>query len=156
MVHKILLYVPIVLKHLLFCLDHCYARPEIKDEPTTADNNFESQFNNDHGYTRPRTPPAQKAASSIDKENKAKPAAKPSIKPAAIFSKKNKNTTGNEQLSRSVLAPVAPKRTFKERQRREEADIMFKFLTKGLDIEDIKYLKASYKMMLERQDDKYR
>ena len=136
--------------------DHCYARPEIKDE-SNANQNFENQFNNDHGYTRPRTPPAGKPA--VDPAGKPvpatpKPAAaaavKPSIKPAALFKQKNKIAD-----SRSPLAPVAPKRTFKERPGREEADIVFKFLTKGLDIEDIKYLKLSYNMMLERQDDKY-
>ena len=131
--------------------DHCYARPEIKDESNT-NQNFENQFNNDHGYTRPRTPPAGKPA--VDPAGKPVPATpkppKPSIKPAALFKQKNKIAD-----SRSPLAPVAPKRTFKERPGREEADIVFKFLTKGLDIEDIKYLKLSYNMMLERQDDKY-
>ena len=141
--------------------DHCYARPEIKDE-SNANQNFENQFNNDHGYTRPRTPPAGKPA-AVDPGKPVlattKPAAavaasavKPSIKPAALFKQKNKIA---DSKSPAFPFPVAPKRTFKERPGREEADIVFKFLTKGLDIEDIKYLKLSYNMMLERQDDKY-
>jgi len=47
---------------------------------------------------------------------------------------------------------VVPKRTFKQRPTREEFDIVYEFLTKGLDLEDIKYLKLSYNMMLERQE----
>ena len=47
---------------------------------------------------------------------------------------------------------VAPKRTYKERSSREEFDIVYKFLTKGIDLEDIKYFKVAYNLMLERQD----
>ena len=46
----------------------------------------------------------------------------------------------------------APKRTFKERSSREEFEIMYKFLTKGIDLEDIKYFKVAYNLMLEQQD----
>ena len=38
--------------------DHCYAlTPEVEDRSPA--NNFENQFANDHGYTRPRTPPSK-------------------------------------------------------------------------------------------------
>lgn len=117
--------------------DHCYARPQdIEAEKTSS--SFENQFANDHGYTRPRTPPNKKLVE--------KPAAKSVLTPAAIFKKKNK-------ISASVTPASEPiKRTFKERSAREEFDILYKFLTKGLDLEDIKYLKLAYNIMLDKQD----
>ena len=83
--------------------DHCYAlTPEVEDRSPA--NNFENQFANDHGYTRPRTPPSK----SVLKPQQHQPAPvlkkpdKPKVKPKPI---------------------VAPKRTYKERTSREEFDI---------------------------------
>jgi hypothetical protein len=118
--------------------DHCYARPVVQDKQADA---FESQFANDHGYTRPRTPPGKSLVKKV---------AKPILAPPPLKKAKIIQTPAVQPV---VQPPPRPRRTFKERSVREEFDIVYKFLTKGLDLEDIKYLKISYEMMLvERQE----
>ncbi len=120
--------------------DHCYAKPrETKVLPPGGKENkaFESGFANDHGYTRPRTPPAAGKSLLAPKQPKAKapPAKKARVEPP--------------------LPPPKPVRraiTFKERAKNEELKLVFKFLTNGIDLEDINYLKMAYKTMLERPD----
>ena len=121
--------------------DHCYAlTPEVEDNNSPA-NNFENQFANDHGYTRPRTPPSKSVLKP--QQHQPAPAAKKPEKPEKLKAKPK---------PLPAPMPVAPKRTFKERSNAEEFDIVYKFLTKGIDLEDIKYFKVAYNLMLEQQD----
>jgi hypothetical protein len=42
--------------------------------------------------------------------------------------------------------------TYSERSSRDEFDILYRFLTKGLDLEDVRYFQISYQMMLKREE----
>ena len=112
--------------------DHCYARPRA-EEPTTATTSKKKaavaseQFVNDHGgyaAARPVTPPPKKVPT-----------------PRA----KAKATT---RLTQAV--PSRPSKTYKPRTYKEQFEVLYRFLTKGLDLEDIGYLKRSYEMMLDQ------
>jgi len=48
--------------------------------------------------------------------------------------------------------PLVPVKVFKERSPREEYDILYRFLTKGLNLEDIRYFRTSYNLMLDKSE----
>jgi hypothetical protein len=142
-------------------IDHCYARPssESKDasrsKPEEKEQRFQDQFANDHGYTRPRTPPNLK-----DYQEQQVPL--PSLPPAAVpltpppaekspvaasRTKGGRKASAKAQLQIEHIAKTEVKK-YKPRPSKEQFDIVYKFLTKGLDLEDIGYLKRSYQMML--------
>lgn len=54
----------------------------------------------------------------------------------------------------SVLESVE-KVTYKERDIVEEMNVLFEFLTKGIDMEDILYLKKSYEILLADDSQSY-
>ena len=122
-------------------MDHCYAKPSTELEEDSKQQQFENQFANDHGYTRPRTPPRQKFPTTA--------VAKPEIQNKLRQALQGKKTTKN-LLSQST--PLINTKTFKARESKEQFEVLYKFLTKGLDLEDIGYLKRSYEMMLNKQD----
>lgn len=140
-------------------MDHCYAKPhsaskEYEEEKTSDKecSQFESHFAMDHGYTRPRTPPGQSPTKTAIKAAKpeilpAKPAAVPKLPGPA-----KARTTSNSSSAAPV--PQIRARTFKTRDPKEQYEIIYRFLTKGLDLEDIGYLKRSYETMLRDQDKK--
>jgi histone-lysine N-methyltransferase SETD1 len=42
--------------------------------------------------------------------------------------------------------------TFSERSTKEEYNLLYQFLTHGLDLEDVRYFQISYQMMLKREE----
>ena len=136
--------------------DHCYARPSSEQKNNQENSeNFENQFANDHGYTRPKSP-TSKQPPSASSSSVLKPKVQPQPKVPIIPKIKKKITeppvpVKPETTTAALLQPR--KLTYKQRATREEFDIIYKFLTKGLDLEDIRYLNTSYHMMLNRQDD---
>ena len=109
--------------------DHCYAR-----QPATIlseDTDSEPEIvevgggggGGDHDYTTPRTPPkaAPVTALAVRQKTKKLAAARPAL-------------------------PVKPVK-WKQREYAEKFQIIYKFLTNGVDAEDIMYLKKSYEMV---------
>ena len=126
-------------------IDHCYARPSSEEK------RFHSQFANDHGYTRPRTPPGtgtatpdKKRAESVVTTPVAAAVEKP---PPGSRTKGGRKASAKaqQQIERIASAEVAK---YKARSEQAQFEINYKFLTQGLDLEDLSYLKRSYQMML--------
>ncbi|TRY70386.1 hypothetical protein TCAL_08908 [Tigriopus californicus] len=144
-------------------MDHCYAKPhsaskEYEEEKSSdkESSQFESHFAMDHGYTRPRTPPGHSPTKTAVKVGK--PAVPETVStpaktaPSAVkLSTPKSRTTSN---SSSTAVPHVRARTFKTRDPKEQYELIYRFLTKGLDLEDIGYLKRSYETMLTDQDKK--
>jgi len=112
--------------------DHCYARQPAPASATILSEDTDSEpeivevggGGGDHDYTTPRTPPkaAPVTALAVRQKTKKLAAARPTL-------------------------PVKPVK-WKQREYAEKFQIIYKFLTNGVDAEDIMYLKKSYEMML--------
>ena len=114
--------------------DHCYARPFSElEEAQKSKAEPDDAFVNDHGYTTPRTPPTK---------------AKETKKPLAV--KQQPQQQQQQQKPPSVLRK-RPDKVYKARDRKEQYKLLYRFLSNGLDLEDIGYLKRSYEMMLNQQ-----
>jgi hypothetical protein len=123
---------PVKVQHVVssppHIMDHCYARPASAKVPITLSGDSESdvptttagQF--DHDYTRPRTPPS-------------------ATKPAPRGRK--------PKLPAIINRPALPFKPVKYKQRSnpDRFKIIYKFLTEGVDVEDVMYLKRSYEMV---------
>ncbi len=142
--------------------DHCYARPSSEVVQSRQQLHFQSQFENDHGYTRPRTPPDGDEKSRKDPEDEEKPVVAPTVKPAApkskaIAVKQQQQPEQQRRQERNLLqAEKAPQlqMNFPVRDSKQQFDVLYRFLTKGLDLEDIGYLKRSYEMMLNAEENR--
>ena len=107
--------------------DHCYAR---KTSTRLSDTDSDPEIvevggggGGDHDYTTPRTPPKATPNQVMAVKSKYK---KPPSRPAL---------------------PVKPIK-WNPRQNVEKFSIIYKFLTNGVDAEDIMYLKKSYEMVI--------
>ena len=152
-------------------MDHCYAKPSSEKRPPAQRNTFENQFANDHGYTRPRTPPRggepgdddvfdtvpapppteSKVSVAKAPANRAKAGRKPSAtKETKATSKKALAKAVGANRAAAAAAVAVPQRvkSYPMRAMPEEYNVLFKFLTNGLDLEDINFLKRSYDRML--------
>ena len=119
-------------------MDHCYARPAPAlnlsvDSGSDAEEGEENKGggNFDHDYTVPRTPPAARAPLAQQQQEpqqvrrKAKPAHP--TRPTLPF----------KPVKYKVRPPQGP----------DQFKINYKFLTEGVDEEDIMYLKRSYELV---------
>ena len=117
-------------------LDHCYARPA--PTPTLSVDSWSDAKegegkrggNFDHDYTVPRTPPAARAPLvQQQQQQQVKRKSKPTQpqRPALPF----------KPVKYKVRPPQGP----------EQFKINYKFLTEGVDEEDIMYLKRSYELV---------
>lgn len=117
-------------------MDHCYARRS-RHSSTDSQSPVASDRcgQGDHDYTKPRTPPRAIAPPTPgeSKENR------------ALQVVKNRGRKP-KPITRPTL-PVKPVK-FTPREYTEKFQIIYKFLTDGIDSEDIMYLKRSYEMML--------
>ncbi|XP_068207015.1 histone-lysine N-methyltransferase SETD1 [Palaemon carinicauda] len=104
----------------------------------------------DHDYTRARTPPKE------DKAKAAKIATKvPTPKPRGKENRALQIKKELEDKKRSlqiISAKPNALASFKPRNQIEEYNVLYSFLIKGIDLEDIELLKRSYEIML--ADDK--
>ena len=133
-------------------MDHCYARPSSESLKRKHQEEFENQFANEHDYTRPRTPPplhsTQKNLSNQQTLLKSQqPKSQLSTTPVA---RAKSIKPQNLYKSPSMAPPPKPAFKFPERNPREDFEILYRFLTKGVNIEDIKYFKMAYQAMLEK------
>ena len=117
--------------------DHCYARPSSEQKNNQENSeNFENQFANDHGYTAKPTTTTTTSSSST---SVLKPKVQPQPKVITPKAKNNRKITEHPvKPEKDVTAILQPRKTYKQRATREEFDIIYKFLTKGLDLEDIR------------------
>merc|ERR1719361_1974853 len=125
-------------------MDHCYARPS-SESLKRKHQEFESQFSNEHDYTRPRTPPppVQKQRPH-QQQTLLKNQQQPTSRIAA------QSTTPVSRPKSSAISLLQPAHKFPERAPREEFELCYRFLTKGVSLEDIKYFKMAYQAMLEK------
>ena len=134
-------------------IDHCYARPyseEGMESPKPKENQFQDQFAIDHGYTRPRTPPAEQKKRALQEKQRVAEEAAAAIPASRTAAGRKTSAKAQKQQIVDETAPLKPVRgrTYKARTPQEQFEVVYKFLTKGLDLEDISYLKRSYHMML--------
>jgi hypothetical protein len=125
-------------------MDHCYARPapaprSRRASSLSSDDSDAAAASRgggggggfDHDYTKPRTPPravlAPVNSTAPTAERKAVPVPRKSAAPT----------------SRLPSQPVK----FKVRDVTDKFKILYKFLTDGIDLEDVMYLKRSYEMV---------
>lgn len=117
-------------------MDHCYARPAPVSKPgsrrDTSEDGGSAAGGFDHDYTRPRTPPSTQAKQQQTPKEPIK--ALVPVEQRAVSKKK-------------TALPSQPVK-FKVRDVQEKFKLLYKFLTDGIDLEDIMYLKRSYEMML--------
>ena len=124
---------PVKVQHVVssppHIMDHCYARPAPRPTITLSDSDDDcvptapaGQF--DHDYTTPRTPPAARPQPAPVQKHRAKQKPPPA-RPALPFK------------------PVK----YKPRLGPEQFKVIYKFLTEGVDLEDVMYLKRSYEMV---------
>ena len=102
-------------------MDHCYARPAPSKPRRDTVSSQDGGGGFDHDYTKPRTPP------------RAAP-------PKPVLPPKERSVAVRKSL------PIQPVK-FKAKDMAEKFKILYKFLTDGVDIEDVMYLKRSYEMV---------
>ena len=123
-------------------MDHCYARPApVRSRRASSSSGSGATHGGaggfDHDYTKPRTPPRAVLAPV---NNTTFPAAvvdnKKPLALAAAFARKTAAAKLPSQPVKFAVRAVTDK--FK---------ILYKFLTDGIDLEDVMYLKRSYEMV---------
>jgi hypothetical protein len=123
-------------------MDHCYARPApVRSRRASSSSNPDTgsaaggggAF--DHDYTKPRTPPRAVLA----------PAAV-NVPPAAAAVADKKPLALAAAFGRKAALPSQPVK-FAVRDMKEKFDVLYKFLTEGIDLEDVMDLKRSYEMV---------
>lgn len=144
-------------------MEHCYSLPPSASpyfsSPTQQPNATYDQTNNhvlkkpdmlshDHGYTSSASsvPSTKTVAGSRNKKETKRALQKEATAAAAAAAEFQRIAA----LKRAA-APFVPQEMFAERDMREEMILLYEFLTKGIDSEDIEYLKQSYEYLL--QDD---
>ncbi|XP_037922173.1 histone-lysine N-methyltransferase SETD1 [Hermetia illucens] len=152
-------------------LEHCYSLPPTASPPPEPFNNSDATTQklgadllaHDHGYTTSQTvsavpavvePPPPAPAPTTTKASRAKKETskaskkKEEEKPKKAEKKKREpSPVPIEEIKRKFV----PTENYKPRDVRGEMMMLYEFLTKGIDTEDIEYLKRSYEYLL--QDD---
>lgn len=105
----------------------------------------EAAFNHDHGYVmpQPKTPPKPLATIMEDNETMVTPKSK---KPRKSLKYEGALTTSKKSMSK--VSQPARSMVFGKRDIMAEMTVLYEFLTRGIDAEDISYLRRSYEAML--------
>lgn len=147
-------------------MDHCYSLPpsaspslsspppqmSITDQPLKP-----SVFAHDHVYTSSTTAAVTAAVTKSTTEISAPPPVRqgpgrPKKDPSQLQAKKPKKGKAAAIVeTKKEILPFVPQEKYQERSVREQADLLYQFLTKGIDNEDIEYLRRGYEYLL--QDD---
>jgi len=124
-------------------MDHCYARPAPVKTAAAAGGESDSETGAidgggsfDHDYTKPRTPPRVTVTAAAPSSRATVAVSLPPSKERPLMKK-----------SGGVALPAQPIK-FKEWSVTDKFKIHVKFLTDGIDLEDVMYVKRSYEMML--------
>lgn len=116
-------------------LEHSYCMP-FQKQTIESTENIQHTFAHDHGYTN-------------KEEIKEKPARQRKSKDNSKKNKKLQNALSlNEECKQIVKLTTVHTIKHKERDMVTEMGILYEFLTKGIDTEDIGYVKTSYEAML--------
>ena len=119
--------------------DHCYAKPISSSLEDSNRKQQQLQVISDHGaYARPGTPEAE--------EVKPKPASRVGRRTSSAGKK-----SVLVQQQHVAAARAAKVKTYKQRDAKEQFDLVYRFLTRGLDLEDVNFVKRSYEMMLDAE-----
>lgn len=106
-------------------------------------------------YTKRDKNILQQQVQPVSHESYLKPKKKPVQPPpvAAIASSSSAATSMLPwEIRKENSEPFVPTTKYPKREFKEEVDILFKFLTSGVDAEDIEYLRMSYQMLLMQND----
>lgn len=147
-------------------MDHCYSLPPSKSPASQSPHPGDALavaaasghppksdiLAHDHGYTNNATVSATAAVKREEvTATVSGKAGRPKKESAARKNKKAKATAVSDE-PKQELAPFVPEQRYEERSAQEKMMVMYEFLTKGIDAEDIEYLRRSYEYLL--QDDK--
>jgi hypothetical protein len=140
-------------------MEHSYSLPPQKDPSSSPASIAESDssvkrklsqqspeeaaFNHDHGYmmSQPKTPPKPLAPLMEDNETMITPKSK---KPRKSYTFEGSLAT----QKKSRISQSAPPVVFGKRDIMSEMTVLYEFLTRGIDAEDVSYLSSSYEAML--------
>lgn len=122
-------------------IEHSYCLPPSKEEPVLKPT--AQDLAHDHGYTNQIKPIVEKPI-AIEKYVE-----KPIVAEKAQKPKKTKpNYRQLQDIQNIIQQRPPPAVKHKERDMMQECTILYEFLTKGIDREDINYLRTSYEAML--------
>ncbi|XP_048482105.1 histone-lysine N-methyltransferase SETD1 isoform X3 [Plutella xylostella] len=122
-------------------LEHSYCRPPTDDAPSTA-----NHLQHDHGYTWMTQEPGAEPVvveKKLPEPKKEKRPYKRKHETTKLAEIQNKLYDG-----RGDVRPKFDHITFKTRDIMAEMQVMYEFLTRGIDREDIEYLKRAYETLL--------
>lgn len=145
-------------------MEHCYSLPPSASphvEPTTPQplshtNQKQSKSDHsnhlvDHGYTMNNAVAEKTAAPvQIQKQGPGRPK-KDSAQARLKKAEKEAALAEAIEAKKRASQPFVPEERYPERHINDEVGLLYEFLTKGIDAEDIEYLRQSYEYML--QDD---
>ncbi|XP_022831575.1 histone-lysine N-methyltransferase SETD1 isoform X2 [Spodoptera litura] len=123
-------------------LDHSYCRPP----PEQPERRPSNHLQHDHGYTWMAEP--ESAVSPVEEPVSKKDAKRPykrKHEPKKLAEIQNKLYEPREADYDKVLYPRV---TFKPRDLMAEMQVMYEFLTRGIDREDVEYLRRAYDALL--------
>ncbi|KAF5281886.1 hypothetical protein FQR65_LT14469 [Abscondita terminalis] len=116
-------------------IEHSYCIPPDKENVETPESLLQQNLAHDHGYTNKEEVVVQKKPPRQRKPKKLK-----ELQNVIDY---------NQQLHAKMVKPtVVHDLKHKERDMVSEMGILYEFLTKGIDLEDIDYMKTSYEAML--------
>lgn len=125
-------------------MEHSYSMPPEKENiDTTPTQVTQETLVHDHGYTNREEAVVEKVVEKPVKEKQPRPR-KP--KHSRKFQELQNLYNYNDEIQRSSQ-PVHDVK-FSERDMVSEMNVLYEFLTKGIDTEDIKYLRQSYDTLL--------
>ncbi|KAH9641472.1 hypothetical protein HF086_006088 [Spodoptera exigua] len=124
-------------------LDHSYCRPPPEDSGRRPSNHLQ----HDHGYTWMAEP--ESAVSPVEEPVSKKDTKRPykrKHEPKKLAEIQNKLYEPREAADYDKV--MYPKVTFKPRDLMAEMQVMYEFLTRGIDREDVEYLRRAYDALL--------
>lgn len=133
-------------------LEHCYSLPpqsQVASSSTVLIDGLDSKIKKEAGYGQIARPgPGRPRKDSIRAQKKRKDITGRRTNKKIDKIESMKNTLS--EFARQTFNFV-PSEMFNTRDQNEEMVILYTFLTKGIDLEDIKYIKASYSEHLQKE-----
>ncbi|KAM8703218.1 hypothetical protein ACLKA7_007924 [Drosophila subpalustris] len=133
-------------------LEHCYSLPpqaQVASSSNVSTGGLDSKIKKETDNSQSARPgPGRPRKDSVRAQKKRKDIT--SRQTNKKIDKIESTTTTLSELARQTFNFV-PKEMFNARDQNEEMVILYTFLTKGIDLEDIKYIKASYSEHLQKE-----
>ncbi|XP_049879061.1 histone-lysine N-methyltransferase SETD1 isoform X2 [Pectinophora gossypiella] len=124
-------------------LDHSYCRPPPDDEEDTR-RRPSNHLQHDHGYTWMAEPELDSPMEEVKPKEKTKRPYKRKYETKKLAEIQNKIFERSEDYDKMLHPNV----TFKPRDIMAEMQVMYEFLTRGIDREDVEYLRRAYESLL--------